>query len=123
MPHNTFTIRNATVLLGGKPIGQADVESEIQINTPGLYLQQAGRALRGRLVHAQRARKLRRRGEDVRYVGRTSTGLAKYRWFKKAITIEFVAGMGKTRRAIDPLPRSAAECEFGDEEYQWRLRQ
>nr|BAO19037.1 hypothetical protein [Burkholderia sp. M701] len=33
-----------------------------------------------REVSARRARKLRRRGESVRYVGRTSTGKARYDW-------------------------------------------
>jgi hypothetical protein len=34
-----------------------------------------------RIVHCQRARTLRRRGEDVRYVERTKTGRARYVWF------------------------------------------
>ena len=37
----------------------------------------------GRKVGAVRARKLRRRGEDVRYVGRTETGKARYRWARR----------------------------------------
>lgn len=37
----------------------------------------------GRNVSAPRARKLRRRGEDVRYVGRTETGRARYRWTRR----------------------------------------
>lgn len=28
-----------------------------------------------------------------------------------------------TYTGLDPVPESAEECEFGDEEYQWRLRQ
>lgn len=48
----------------------------------GLLSQHVGRALRGRLVHAARARKLRRRGEIVRFAGYTSTGQIKYRWIK-----------------------------------------
>lgn len=35
----------------------------------------------GRNVSAARARRLRRRGEDVRYIGRTETGKARYRWW------------------------------------------
>jgi len=35
-----------------------------------------------RYVHAQRARKLRRRGEDVRPFGSTSTGRARFVWFR-----------------------------------------
>jgi hypothetical protein len=37
----------------------------------------------GRNVGTVRARKLRRRGEDVRYVGRTETGKARYRWARR----------------------------------------
>lgn len=51
--------------------------------------QHYGRALRGRLVHAQRARKLRRRGELVRFAGYTSTGQIKYRWMKQPHIIDF----------------------------------
>lgn len=47
------------------------------------YRQAIGRSNRGRLVHAKRARKLRRRGEAVRFAGYTSTGLAMYRWMKE----------------------------------------
>lgn len=55
---------------------------------PTLYLQQFGRALRGRFVHAQRARKLRRRGESPVFAGYSSTGKAMYRWTRGCITIE-----------------------------------
>lgn len=55
-----------------------------------LYLQQYGRALRGRLVHAQRARKLRRRGESVRFSHNSPSGRAVYRWFKQARIIDHV---------------------------------
>lgn len=34
----------------------------------------------GREVCARRARKIRKRGDQVRYVGRTTTGKARYRW-------------------------------------------
>lgn len=53
--------------------------------TAGLHLQQMGRALRPgwRIIHAARARKLRRRGEDVSYYGRTSTGKARYAWMPR----------------------------------------
>lgn len=34
-------------------------------------------------VHSQRARKLRRRGEDVRTFGNTSSGRAIFVWFPK----------------------------------------
>ena len=37
----------------------------------------------GHEVCARRARKLRRRGEDVRYVGRTKTGKARYSWARR----------------------------------------
>lgn len=37
----------------------------------------------GREVCARRARKLRKRGEDVRYVGRTTTGKARYSWMRR----------------------------------------
>lgn len=37
----------------------------------------------GREVCARRARKLRKRGEDVRYIGRTKTGKARYRWMNR----------------------------------------
>ena len=37
----------------------------------------------GREVCARRARKLRRRGEIVRYVGRTTTGKARYSWMRR----------------------------------------
>lgn len=37
----------------------------------------------GREVCARRARKLRKRNEDVRYVGRTTTGKARYRWMRR----------------------------------------
>jgi hypothetical protein len=39
-------------------------------------------ALDSRPCHAARARKLRRRGMDVRFDGCTSTGKARYRWAK-----------------------------------------
>lgn len=34
-------------------------------------------------VCARRARKLRKRGEDVRYFGKTTTGKARYRWIRR----------------------------------------
>lgn len=37
----------------------------------------------GREVCARRARKLRKRGEDVRYHGRTKNGKARYTWTKR----------------------------------------
>ena len=37
----------------------------------------------GREVCARRARKLRKRGDSVRYVGRTSTGKARYSWMRR----------------------------------------
>jgi hypothetical protein len=37
----------------------------------------------GRHVCARRARKLRKRGEEVRYLGRTTTGKARYTWMKR----------------------------------------
>lgn len=36
-----------------------------------------------RIVHSQRARKLRRRGEFLQRLGRTRTGRARYAWFVK----------------------------------------
>lgn len=51
---------------------------------PSIYLQTVGRALRGRLVHAARARKLRRRGEIVRPADYSATGRAQYRWMPGA---------------------------------------
>ncbi len=43
--------------------------------------------LSSRPCHAARARKLRLRGMDVRFDGRTSTGKARYRWAKPLPTI------------------------------------
>ncbi len=40
----------------------------------------------GRKVSAKRARKLRKRGDDVRYAGRTETGKARYRWIQESWT-------------------------------------
>lgn len=37
----------------------------------------------GREVSAKRARKLRRRGEDVRYLGTTKTGRFRYCWMRR----------------------------------------
>ena len=37
----------------------------------------------GREVCARRARKLRKRKEDVRYIGRTKTGKARYSWMRR----------------------------------------
>ena len=37
----------------------------------------------GREVCARRARKLRRRGDEVFYVGRTKTGKARYSWMRR----------------------------------------
>jgi len=36
----------------------------------------------GREVCARRARKLRKRGESVRYIGRTTTGKTRYSWLR-----------------------------------------
>lgn len=36
----------------------------------------------GRDVCARRARKLRKRGDSVRYIGRTTTGKARYSWMR-----------------------------------------
>lgn len=44
---------------------------------------------------------------------------------REAARIQAQTGCTRTealRLAADPIPESAAECEFGDEEYQWRLR-
>lgn len=91
---------SATVTVGGQPFElrpyqQAAID-HLSGWRPGSYEQAIGRITRGRLVHARRARKLRRLGHSVRYAGRTSTGRAMYRWSKKAITVEIAAGMGKT---------------------------
>ena len=37
----------------------------------------------GREVCARRARKLRKRGESVRYAGKTTTGKARYSWMRR----------------------------------------
>ena len=37
----------------------------------------------GREVCARRARKLRKRGESVRYIGRTTTGKTRYSWMRR----------------------------------------
>ena len=37
----------------------------------------------GREVCARRARKLRKRGDSVRYTGRTTTGKARYSWMRR----------------------------------------
>lgn len=42
----------------------------------------------GRTVCARRARKLRRRGEDVRRFGATSTGKYRYSWLKRIPPME-----------------------------------
>lgn len=57
--------------------------------TPANYRQAIGRSNRGRLVHAQRARKLRRRGEAVRFSHNSPSGRAVYRWIKQPTIIEF----------------------------------
>lgn len=59
-----------------------------------LPLQQIGRGLRGRLVHAQRARALRRRGEVVHLVGHTRAGKAVYRWTKRPAILDLKAASG-----------------------------
>jgi hypothetical protein len=51
---------------------------------PPLYEPFHTHGLDWRFVCARRARKLRRRGEHVRYCGRTSTGKALYRWLPAA---------------------------------------
>lgn len=53
-------------------------DTAIRQNVEALML-----TLADRHVHAARARKLRRRGDVVRYFGRTSTGLAIYRWMPR----------------------------------------
>ena len=56
----------------------------------------------GREVCARRARKLRKRGESVRYVGRTTTGKARYSWLRTiapwAIYMPNVLGVGPPER-------------------------
>lgn len=47
--------------------------------------------LESRPCHAQRARKLRRRGMNVRFDGFTSTGRSRYRWAKPLPTIRIAA--------------------------------
>ena len=42
----------------------------------------------GRNVCARRARTLRRRGEDVRRTGSTTTGKARYSWLKRIPPVE-----------------------------------
>ncbi len=76
---------------------------------PSIYLQTIGRALRGRLVHAARARKLRRRGEIVRPAGYSATGRAQYRWVPGArlVIIHTPSPMGQTgiMRLSEPARR------------------
>lgn len=49
----------------------------------------------GREVCAKRARKLRRRGDQVRFVGSTTTGKARYRWLPGKWTLALkVEGLG-----------------------------
>jgi hypothetical protein len=59
-----------------------DTPSSAKAWAPGSFEQAAGRQIRGRLVHAQRARKLRRRGELVRHAGYNDNGRAMFRWVK-----------------------------------------
>lgn len=55
------------------------------------YLQRLNRALRGRLVHAKRARTLRQRGEVVTWAGSTKTGKKQYRWIPLISLIQLEA--------------------------------
>ena len=73
-----------------------EIELKMQMAKPGLdALTRSFETLQRDMVHygmhvtfsrnvsAARARKLRRRGDDVRYVGRTETGKARYRWTRR----------------------------------------
>ena len=44
---------------------------------------------RGREVCAKRARKIRKRGDLVRYVGKTTTGKNRYRWMAAGLDVAF----------------------------------
>jgi hypothetical protein len=57
----------------------------------GMMLMDYEWATFGREVCARRARKLRRRGEKVRFARFTSTGKARYRWLKRRPSITITA--------------------------------
>jgi len=97
-------------------------------------LQRMGRAPRMRIVHAARARKLRRRGEKVAYFGRTSAGQARYAWYPlagHAMVIDYVPWpttpiggrwtISAARSADAQQPKSIGELHL--ESIQTRLRE
>lgn len=81
------TANNFTVTVEGKLLGiMAEMSVPASaVHMPSLYRQAVGRANRGRLVHAARARKLRRRGENVRFSHLGPTGRAIYRWWPRVL--------------------------------------
>lgn len=66
----------------------------------------------GREVCARRARKLRKRGESVRYAGRTKTGKARYSWMRRiapwAIYMPNARGQGSAACGASPAPTGCA---------------
>lgn len=82
--------------------------------THALHLQQTGRVLRrGRIVHAQRARKLRRLGEDVRFAGYSDTGRAMYRWQKRAIVLDYAPDITRLRSMAIAEKRQQYGAQLG----------
>ena len=90
-PQTLHQRHEADVILNPPPTGPTidELIAKRMLASPSLYLQQVGRIPRGRLVHAPRARKLRRRGETVRFAGFNEVGRATYRWTRNPIVIDF----------------------------------
>lgn len=71
--------------------------------TAGLHLQQMGRALRPgwRIIHAARARKLRRRGEEVKF-SHFNGDRAVYAWKPKLSLAQVIDHVGSRGYAWNP---------------------
>ena len=94
---------NAVATLDGEPIGVL-----VDAWAPGSFEQASNRLIRGRLVHAQRARKLRRRGELVRHAGYNDNGRAMFRWVKDCPVVFFDA----KARAVLASPSDQARYRY-----------
>jgi hypothetical protein len=92
----TYTTIDDSAMPPLRPLGPGELDELFDKNVTGPSMQtifnwsqSVGRALRSRLVHAQRTRKLRRRGEAVRFAGYNHNGNAMYTWTKHPKIIDF----------------------------------
>lgn len=88
-PPNNQTVREIVLKLAESDKAMAGILRHTKAALEDLHVYGTHISV-GRQVCARRARKLRRRGEDVLLIGRTKNGKALYSWLRRIPPMEFM---------------------------------